>query len=68
MSYRLVIRADGGLEKGMGHIYRTLTLAKELKGFDITFLVKGDEIVVNKVKSSGFRVINISSNNKNKMF
>ena len=38
---KLVIRADGGLEKGMGHIYRTLTLAEELRNyFDITFWLK----------------------------
>lgn len=27
---KFVIRADGGSERGMGHIYRMLTLAKEL--------------------------------------
>lgn len=59
---KLVIRADGGLEKGMGHIYRMLTLAEELrKDFDITFLVKGDEVVMNKVKSNGFDAMNISN-------
>jgi len=59
---KLVIRADGGLKNGMGHIYRTLTLAEELKNdFDITFLVRGDEIVLNKVKSYGFDCLIISN-------
>lgn len=66
---KILIRADGGVNIGMGHIMRTLALAKELKKyFDISYVCKisgeniADEIYgeyskgINKVLSSGFNV------------
>lgn len=41
---RILIRADGGTNIGMGHIMRTLTLAKELKKyFDVAYVCRTDE-------------------------
>ncbi|PJI09861.1 UDP-2,4-diacetamido-2,4,6-trideoxy-beta-L-altropyranose hydrolase [Clostridium sp. CT7] len=66
---KILIRADGGGNIGMGHIMRTLALAKELKKhFDISYVCKtsGKNVEdktygkyfkgINKVLSSGFNI------------
>ncbi|SHH20848.1 UDP-2,4-diacetamido-2,4,6-trideoxy-beta-L-altropyranose hydrolase [Tepidibacter thalassicus] len=61
---KIAIRADGGQKIGMGHIMRCMALAKELKNydFDIVFLTKKDEKVIEMIETNGFKYINISSN------
>ncbi|OPJ63287.1 UDP-2,4-diacetamido-2,4,6-trideoxy-beta-L-altropyranose hydrolase [Clostridium oryzae] len=46
----IAIRADGGKTIGMGHIMRTLTLAKELrvKGNDVFYICKAEDELINK--------------------
>ncbi|MBU3142319.1 UDP-2,4-diacetamido-2,4,6-trideoxy-beta-L-altropyranose hydrolase [Clostridium sp. CF012] len=61
---KIGIRADGGAEIGMGHIMRTLVLAKELsKIHDVFYICKVDNplsdryrVGIEKVKLSGFEV------------
>ena len=54
---RIAIITDGGLSMGMGHVYRTLSLADNLLAFaQIEFVTQSGDIVVQKVKDSGFSV------------
>lgn len=55
---KIAFLTDGGLEMGMGHIYRTIALAEELRDkAEISFLTKSDEIVINQIDNAGFNVI-----------
>ncbi|MEG1256983.1 UDP-2,4-diacetamido-2,4,6-trideoxy-beta-L-altropyranose hydrolase [Clostridium sp.] len=50
---KIVFRADGYKELGMGHIYHCLTLAYNLTGHDIMFVTKEQHVEgVSKIKSS----------------
>lgn len=54
---------DGGLKMGMGHVYRCLTLAEEIKNTaEICFLTKSTKIVVNKISAHGYTVSKLKSN------
>ena len=68
---KIAIRADGGSKIGMGHIMRTLVLAKELaKTNDVFYICKVDVPLsskykpgMDKVKAEGFNVVTINENN-----
>jgi UDP-2,4-diacetamido-2,4,6-trideoxy-beta-L-altropyranose hydrolase len=63
---RILFITDGGFEMGMGHVYRSIALANELKKFnvkDIIFITKSDEYVIKKIKESNFKVIKCNDNN-----
>jgi len=68
---KIAIRADGGSQIGMGHIMRTLVLAKELaKTNDVFYICKVDVPLsskyksgMDKVKAEGFNVVTINENN-----
>lgn len=64
----IVFRVDGGGEIGMGHIYRCLTIAKELDNrFDcnITFLtLKEYPAGVEKIRSNGFNADVVEQRNE----
>ncbi|EKS4342908.1 UDP-2,4-diacetamido-2,4,6-trideoxy-beta-L-altropyranose hydrolase [Clostridium botulinum] len=68
---KIAIRADGGSQIGMGHIMRTLVLAKELaKINDVFYICKVDVPLsskykpgIDKVKAEGFNVVTINENN-----
>lgn len=68
---KIAIRADGGSKIGMGHIMRTLVLAKELaKTNDVFYVCRTDNPLSNKykpgmdkIKFYGFNVITISEDN-----
>lgn len=50
---RIVFRADGYKELGMGHIYHCLTLAYNLTGHEVMFVTKDQYTEgINKIKSS----------------
>jgi spore coat polysaccharide biosynthesis predicted glycosyltransferase SpsG len=54
---RIALLTKGGQELGMGHVYRTLTIADELRLVsDVEFLTNRNEAVAQKVTTSGFRV------------
>lgn len=54
---RIILRADGYKELGMGHIYRCLTLAYSLTGHEILFATKEDcREGYNKLKDSFMKV------------
>ena len=57
---RIVFRADGGAEIGMGHVYRSLAIADELcsiSSADVQFLMSADHPEgVKRVSSAGYTV------------
>lgn len=64
---KIGIRADGGSSIGMGHIMRTLVLAKELSKTNDVFYICRDnmdkyQIGIKKVKSEGFSVFLVREN------
>jgi len=61
---KIVFITDGGLEMGMGHIYRTISLAKEMPEQTIQFLTKSDKSIVDKIIDSGFNVIKTIDDNE----
>lgn len=63
-SKRIILRADGEEELGMGHIYRCLSLAYHLTGHDILFVTKKNyQLGVNKLKDSYFPLKIINEDN-----
>ncbi|HIP25013.1 MAG TPA: UDP-2,4-diacetamido-2,4,6-trideoxy-beta-L-altropyranose hydrolase [Archaeoglobus profundus] len=59
---KILFITDGGLKDGMGHIYETIALAKELYDkADIYFLTRSEKTVIEKIKNNGFRVIKINN-------
>jgi len=61
---KIAFITDGGLEMGMGHVYRSITLAEELRhlaGTDVYFITYGDELVVKKLEDSGFSVFKLEN-------
>lgn len=69
-SLRILIRVDGNHQIGMGHIYRTLHLASELKKYkhDITFLT--NTVPAKKIISRQFKCMSLPKlqSEKNKVF
>lgn len=52
---KIAFITDGGLDMGMGHIYRTTMLAKEFEErIDKIFLTKSEDSVVEKIVKTGF--------------
>ena len=62
---KIAFVTDGGLNMGMGHVYRSTTLAEELqdKG-KIYFLTKSGQIVTKQIEDSGFNAIKLKNNNE----
>ena len=68
---KIAIRADGGSQIGMGHIMRTLVLAKELaKKNEVFYVCKVDNPLsskykygIDKIKEEGFSLITINEDN-----
>lgn len=59
MKNKILFRVDGGLEKGLGHLIRSIALAKNLtfsSNFKIIFASNYSEILENKIKEAGFSV------------
>lgn len=55
---KIVIITEGGHTLGMGHVYRTLALARLLRQqCDVVFCTKSDAYVVEMIESYGFEVI-----------
>lgn len=58
----IIIITDGGLTMGLGHVYRTLALAKGLSKFSkVKFLTQSGNVVINKIGNSGYEVVKVSS-------
>lgn len=65
---KIAIRADGGKNIGLGHIMRSVSLAKELnKTNEILFICRESnndilkyEAGIKKIKENGFKVVNIN--------
>ena len=54
---RINIFTEGGLKLGLGHIYRTLSLANQLKKHaKIKFLTTSGDIEINKIRENNFEV------------
>lgn len=68
---KIAIRADGGSKIGMGHIMRTLVLAKELaKTNDVFYVSRVDNPLsskyksgIDKIKTQGFNIVIIDEHN-----
>lgn len=62
---RIVFRVDGFKELGMGHIYHCMTLAYNLTGHEIMFVLKEEHLEgVKKIKSSFMPYTLINSNDE----
>lgn len=62
-SKRIILRADGEEELGMGHIYRCLSLAYHLTGHDVLFVTREDyKLGIKKLKDSYFPMKIIGKN------
>lgn len=65
---KIAIRADGGSNIGMGHIMRTLVLAREIAKYNEVFYIcktnnsECNEFIagINKIREEGFQVITIN--------
>lgn len=56
---------NGGSNMGMGHVYRTLLIANEIKDRSETFFItSSDASVVNKINEDGFRIIKTINNSE----
>jgi len=62
---KIVFITDGGLEKGMGHVQQSTTLAEELRDrAEICFLTKSDETVVKQIVNVGFNTFKLNHDNE----
>lgn len=63
---KILIKTDGNNIIGMGHIYRCISIVKELKkkGFEINFLIPKNKIIEEKIQDLG--VIHFTNNNQKK--
>ncbi|MCR8744766.1 UDP-2,4-diacetamido-2,4,6-trideoxy-beta-L-altropyranose hydrolase [Romboutsia lituseburensis] len=61
----IAIRADGSFEKGMGHIIRCISLAKEFRNKNIVpiFVIKEDKITEEVLKTNKIDYITLKSGN-----
>ena len=65
MKRRILVRVDGHKRIGMGHLYRTLTLAKYLSAhydFETIFAVRNNRGAINLLDRNGFRVHSLPFN------
>ena len=60
----IIIKTDGNNSIGLGHVYRSLNLAKELKNNNIKVIFLTKSIILKKIIPKSFTVKNIR-NNKN---
>ena len=52
---RINIFTEGGLKLGLGHIYRTISLANQLKKYaNLKFLTTSGDIEINKIRENNF--------------
>ena len=60
----VVIRADGGHKRGMGHIFRMMTLSSLLaaEGVQVVFVSREDDVLKTLLASSGYRTRIFSRN------
>ncbi len=62
---KIAFVVDGGLEMGMGHVYRTVNLARDLHGRAAScFVTKSDDIVVKLIEGAGFSVFHAASDDE----
>jgi UDP-2,4-diacetamido-2,4,6-trideoxy-beta-L-altropyranose hydrolase len=62
MVMKVAIITEGGKDFGMGHVFRTLTLAKELgQKIEVVFFSTSGEITRRKISEEGFRVTRCNS-------
>lgn len=54
----IYICTDGNKRMGLGHIYRTITLARELSQ-TVTFLTCSDQDVLDKIRDGGFEAVHV---------
>ena len=59
---QIIFIVEAGANIGMGHLVQALALADLLKArADISFLSKSGEIVINKIKNSGYNVLKVKN-------
>ena len=65
---RIVIRVDGSNKGGLGHVYRCLILAKELKkrGYFVSFISQDIDDIPKRIKKEGFEAITLSKDSNEK--
>jgi UDP-2,4-diacetamido-2,4,6-trideoxy-beta-L-altropyranose hydrolase len=62
---KIAFITDGGLERGMGHVQQSTTLARELSDrAEIYFLTKSDKTVVDQIKNAGFNTFKLNDDDE----
>ena len=64
---RIAFISDGNSKMGLGHIYKSLTLAKELKKklrLKIYFLTHSDDVIIKKIEENGLFAIKLDNHIK----
>ena len=60
---KIAFRVDGGPRTGLGHVMRSLALAKEFPGnIEISFITKSNKEVQDLILDSGFEILTLDSN------
>jgi len=61
---KVAVRADGGINIGLGHIQRCLALSSQLQknGLGILFITKRNEVVKKKIRRGGFKAVELEHN------
>ena len=61
---KILFIVNGNEKIGMGHVYRTLTLADRLTGHDVFFLTyNSDKKATKLIQDAGYKIINVPQNN-----
>jgi UDP-2,4-diacetamido-2,4,6-trideoxy-beta-L-altropyranose hydrolase len=64
---KIVIKTDGNNSMGLGHVYRSLNLAKELKKRNIKVIFLTESVILKNIIPKSFTIINIKKNNLQKI-
>ena len=64
MEKKVLIRADGSEQIGLGHLTRTIDIANELRNYDfeITFLTKNFKDAISLIKRTDFKIKKLKKN------
>ena len=54
---KIIFRADGSHKRGMGHIYRSISLAKQFPRKDVIFILRPSPVAEKKIKQEKYKFL-----------